>query len=83
MAERDFAWSAHLRRLVCDYERAPTVLAGLHFVVFACLMFAQLLHFISSPQQALDICPRGVFSVRLAVRPHAWKWCEMRRLTLG
>jgi len=49
VAERDFAWSAHLRRLVCDYERAPTVLAGLHFVVFTCLMFAQLLHFISGP----------------------------------
>lgn len=24
-------------------------LSGLHFVVFACLMLAQLLHFISSP----------------------------------
>jgi len=39
-----------LRRLVRDYERLPTVLAGLHFVVvFACLMLAQLLHFVSSP----------------------------------
>jgi len=49
VAKRDFAWSAHLRRLIRDYERLPTVLAGLHFVVFACLMLAQLLHFSSSP----------------------------------
>jgi hypothetical protein len=48
-AKRDFAWSARFRRLVRDYERLPTVLAGLHFVVFACLMLTQLLHFISSP----------------------------------
>jgi hypothetical protein len=31
-----------------DYERLPTVLAGLHFVVFACLMLDQLLHLTSS-----------------------------------
>lgn len=49
VVERDFAWSTRFRRLVRDYERLPTVLAGLHFVVFACLMLAQLLHFISSP----------------------------------
>jgi transposase len=49
VVERDFAWSARFRRLVRDYERLPTVLAGLHFVVFACLMLTQLLHFISSP----------------------------------
>ena len=49
IVERDFAWSARFRRLARDYERLPTVLAGLHFVVFTCLMLAQLLHFISSP----------------------------------
>ncbi len=49
IVERDFAWSARFRRLARDYERLPTILAGLHFVVFACLMLAQLLHFISSP----------------------------------
>ena len=49
VVERDFAWSARFRRLVSDYERLPTVLAGLHFVVFACLMLAHLLHLRSSP----------------------------------
>jgi transposase len=49
VVERNFAWSARFRRLVRDYERLPTVLAGLHFVVFACLMLGQLLHVISSP----------------------------------
>lgn len=49
VVERDFAWSARFRRLARDYERLPTVLAGLHFVVFSCLMLTQLLHFISSP----------------------------------
>jgi transposase len=49
VVERDFAWSARFRRLVRDYERLPTVLAGLHFVVFACLMLGHLLHVMSSP----------------------------------
>jgi transposase len=49
VVERDCAWSARFRRLARDYERLPTVLAGLHFVVFTCLMLAQLLHFNVSP----------------------------------
>ncbi len=49
VVERNFAWSARFRRLVRDDERLPTVLAGLHFVVFACLMLGQLLHMMSSP----------------------------------
>lgn len=49
VVERAFAWSARFRRLARDYERLPIVLAGLHFVVFTCLMLAQLLHVISSP----------------------------------
>jgi transposase len=49
IVERDFAWSARFRRLARDYERLPVVLAGLHFVVFSCLMLTQLLHFTSSP----------------------------------
>ena len=52
VVERNFAWSTRFRRLVRDAERLPPVLAGLHFVhfvVFACLMRGQLLHFISSP----------------------------------
>jgi hypothetical protein len=39
--ERDFAWASRFRRLVKDYERLPTVLAGLHFVAFACLFLRQ------------------------------------------
>jgi transposase len=35
--ERDFAWASRFRRLVKDYERLPTTVAGLHFVAFACL----------------------------------------------
>ena len=39
--ERDFAWASRFRRLAKDYERLPTVLAGLHFVAFACLFLRQ------------------------------------------
>ena len=38
VVERNFAWSAHFRRLARDYERLPQIVAGLHFVAFACLM---------------------------------------------
>ncbi len=41
VVERDFAWSSRFRRLVKDYERLPTTLAGLHFVAFACLFLQQ------------------------------------------
>jgi transposase len=37
VVERDFAWSSRFRRLVKDYERLPEIVAGLHFVAFACL----------------------------------------------
>jgi transposase len=37
VVERDFAWTSRFRRLVKDYERLPTTLAGLHFVAFAYL----------------------------------------------
>jgi transposase len=49
VVERGFAWSARFRRLARDYERLPSVLAGLHFVAFTCLMLTQLLHVTSSP----------------------------------
>ena len=48
VVERDFAWAARFRRLSRDYERLPAVLAGLHFLVFACLMLHQLIHLYSS-----------------------------------
>ena len=41
VVERDFAWASRFRRLAKDYERLPTVLAGLHFVAFARLFLRQ------------------------------------------
>jgi transposase len=38
VVERGFAWAARFRRLARDYERLPSVLAGLHFLAFACLI---------------------------------------------
>jgi transposase len=42
VVERSIAWAARFRRLARDYERLPEVLAGLHFVAFACLMLHRL-----------------------------------------
>lgn len=42
VVERSFAWAARFRRLVRDYERLPSTLAGLHFVVFACLLLSRI-----------------------------------------
>jgi transposase len=42
VVERTFAWATRFRRLARDYERLPEVLAGLHFVAFACLMLHRL-----------------------------------------
>jgi transposase len=49
VVERSFAWTARARRLARDYERLPTMLAGLHFVLFAGLLFHRLLNLIWSP----------------------------------
>lgn len=38
VVERSFAWKTRFRRLVRDYERLTTVLAGFHFLAFAFLM---------------------------------------------
>jgi len=35
------------RRLARDCERLPAVLAGLHFLAFACLLLHQLIHLFS------------------------------------
>ena len=43
VVERDFAWATRFRRLARDYERLPQVLAGLHFLAFACLMLHRLI----------------------------------------
>ncbi len=41
VVERSFAWATRCRRLVKDYERYASTLAGLHMVAFACLMLRQ------------------------------------------
>jgi transposase len=41
VVERSFAWLARFRRLARDYERLPETVAGLHFLVFACLMLVK------------------------------------------
>jgi transposase len=41
VVERSFAWTARCRRLVKDYERYSSTLAGLHMVAFVCLMLRQ------------------------------------------
>lgn len=38
VVERSFAWATRFRRLVRDYERYASTLAGLHRVAFICLM---------------------------------------------
>lgn len=43
--ERSFAWTTRFRRLVRDYERLPPTQAGLHLVVFACLMLHRWMAF--------------------------------------
>jgi transposase len=43
VVERGFAWATRFRRLARDYERLPSVLAGLHFLAFACLMLHRLI----------------------------------------
>jgi transposase len=41
VVEREFAWASRFRRLAKDYERLSATLAGLHFVVLACLFLQQ------------------------------------------
>jgi transposase len=41
VVERSFGWSSRFRRLARDYERLAETLAGLHLVVFACLLLAK------------------------------------------
>lgn len=41
VVERSFAWATRCRRMVKDYERYASTLAGLHMVAFVCLMLRQ------------------------------------------
>lgn len=45
---RSFAWAARFRRLARDFERLPEVLAGRHFLAFACLMLHPFIPLYSS-----------------------------------
>jgi transposase len=49
VVERSFAWLARFRRLARDYERLPNVLAGLHFIAFACLLLHRVTPLTLSP----------------------------------
>ena len=44
VVERSFAWATRFRRLVKDYERLPSSLAGLHWLAFLTLMLNILFH---------------------------------------
>jgi transposase len=46
--ERSFGWTTRFRRLVRDYERYASTLAGLHFVAFVCLMLQQAARLVGS-----------------------------------
>lgn len=41
VVERSFAWATRCRRLVKDYERYASTLAGFHVVAFVCIMLAR------------------------------------------
>ncbi len=42
MVERSLAWAARCRRLVKDYERYATTLAGIYMIAFVCDMLSKL-----------------------------------------
>lgn len=47
VVERSFGWMARFRRLARDYERLPQTLEGLHFLAFAILLAARVVHLLS------------------------------------
>lgn len=63
VVERSFAWATRFRRLAKDYERLPETVAGLHFLVFACLMLARIAKFF-----AREYRTRSSLAVGLKVR---------------
>lgn len=42
VVERSFGWAARFRRMTRYHERLPETLAGLHYLVFVCLMLPHL-----------------------------------------
>jgi hypothetical protein len=60
VVERDFAWATRFRRLVKDYERLPTTVAGLHFVVaFACLFLHRAVALLGLTATRTRVDPRA------------------------
>lgn len=51
VVERSFGWATRFRRLVRDYERLPTTVAGLHLIAYAILMISRILT-VATPQSA-------------------------------
>src|ERR1700712_2170699 len=52
--ERSFAWTTRCRRLVKDYERYASTLAGFHLVAFVCLMLRQTARLVTGSSHALE-----------------------------
>src|ERR1700733_11295965 len=48
LVERSFAWATRCRRLVKDYERYASTLAGFHIVAFVCFMLKNAAIFAAS-----------------------------------
>ena len=48
VVERSFAWATRCRRLVKDYERYASTLAGFHVVAFVCIMLARAVNLFES-----------------------------------
>ena len=46
VVERSFAWTIRFRRLVRDYERLPSALAGLHFLSFAVVLLTRFIRLV-------------------------------------
>lgn len=47
IAERSLVWTTRSRRLVRDYERYASTLAGLHLAAFVCLTLKQVVALIN------------------------------------
>ena len=48
VVERSFAWATRCRRLVKDYERYASTLAGFHVVAFVCIMLTRAVNLLGS-----------------------------------
>jgi transposase len=48
VVERSFAWATRCRRLVKDYERYASILAGFHVVAFVCIMLTKAVNLLGS-----------------------------------